>query len=934
MKSYRQALWSASAVMWSALLSHVAVAAGPAAPAVASPHAAQTAAPTLRLPRTAIPQRYALDLSLRPSDDSYQGQVEISVQIEQASDVIWMHAGRELSIEQTTLKTATATLSPRVELVGKDLVALRFAKPLEKGTAKLELRFKGKLPLAEGSSIYRERDGSDLYIYSHFEPIDARRAFPCFDEPGFKVPWQVTMHVPKEHVALTNAPMVSQTDEANGMKKVVFKETPPLPSYLLTFAVGPFGVVDAGTAGKKNTPVRIVTLRGHEKEATYAAKVSGNLLSLLEDYFGIPYPYDKLDQIAVPGLRGAMEHPGLITYGQWLIQIKPEEETVRGRQIFATVAAHELGHQWAGNLVTLSFWDELWLNESLATFLESKIVGRFEPQWREVQNRVQRRQHAMSADSLITARKIRQPIESSDDIVNAFDGITYAKGGSVLEMFESWMGESLFAAGLSRYMREHSHRNGSAQDLIGAWTQELADAATKAKTPEEAEELKRKSSQLAPAIQSFLDQPGLPLVSASLACDKGVAKLSLSQTRYLPLGTVGQAEEIYKVPVCLRYSEQGKEQRMCKLLDGKQADWTLPGVACPDYVVVNADALGYYRVQYSPQLLSALTERAFFGKGAAKGVAKGAQKGAGQPALSEGERIALIGDQSALMRIGRVPADSVLALATAAASDESRHVVGIAAGVFSGLERVVPEAQQLAYQKHIVATFGRKQKELGILAKPKEDDNVKLLRGVLIRLVGGEGADKALIAEATSLCRKWLGNRSSVDPETVRLALAVAAEHGDASLFDALWQAAKAEPDRNQRTLLLGALGSFRNPQLAQRGIDLVLKGDVAISEAMPLLWGPTGYAKTRRLPFEFVKAHFEDLVAKLPKDAGARLSAMAGGLCSEAERSEAETFFTGRSTKYTGGPRNLKQTIERINQCAAFEKAQSASISSFFRSR
>lgn len=924
MKSCRHVLWSASVMMWSALLSP-AFAAAPSPAAVSAP---ATPAPTLRLPRSVIPQRYALDLSLRPSDDVYQGQVEVAVQIEEASDVIWLHAGREISIEQTTLTIGSTAQSPRVELVGKDLVALRVAKPLSKGSAKLTLRFKGKLPLAEGSSIYRERDGSDFYIYSHFEPIDARRAFPCFDEPGFKVPWQVTMHVPKEQVALTNAPMVSQQEEANGMKKVVFKETPPLPSYLLTFAVGPFGLVDAGSAGKKNTPIRIVTLRGHEKEAAYAAKVSGRLLSLLEDYFGIPYPYDKLDQIAVPGQRGAMEHPGLITYGQWLIQIKPEEETVRGRQIFSTVAAHELGHQWAGNLVTLSFWDELWLNESLATFLESKIIGRFEPKWREEQNRVQRRQNAMNADSLLSARKIRQPIESSDDIVNAFDGITYAKGGSVLEMFESWMGESLFISGLSRYMREHAHRNGNAQDLIGAWTQELADAATKAKTPAEAEELKRKSSQLAPAIQSFLDQPGLPLVSASLACDKGVATLSLAQTRYLPLGTVAESQEIYQVPVCLRYSEKGNEQRICKILDGKQAQWTLPKVACPDYVVVNADALGYYRVQYSPQLLSALTERAFPTKGSGKGVAKGT----GQRALSETERVALIGDQAALLRVGRVPAESVLSLATAAASDESRHVVGIAAGVFAGLERVLPEAQQLAYQKHIVATFGRKQKELGLVAKPKEDDNVRLLRSVLVRLVGGEGADRALIEEATALCRKWLGNRSAVDPETVRLALAVASEHGDATLFDALLQAAKAEPDRNQRTLLLGALGSFRNPQLAQKGIDLVLKGDLAISEAMPLLWGPIGYAKTRRLPFDFVKAHFDELVAKLPKDAGARLSAMAGGLCSEAERAEAESFFGSRSTKYTGGPRILKQTIERINQCAAFEKAQAASITAFFR--
>jgi len=858
-------------------------------------------------------------LTVRPSEEAFSGQIDISLQVEEGKDVIWLHASRELTIEQSSLKTSAGELTPRVELVGKDLVALRFAKPLTVGAATLRLRYRGRLPMAEGSGLYRERDGMDQYVYSHFEPLDARRAFPCFDEPSFKVPWQVTMHVPKEHVALSNAPAESEQDEAGGMKRVTFKPTLPLPSYLMAFAVGPFGVVDAGKAGKKGTPIRIVTLRGHDKEAGYAARTAGQLLSLLEDYFGIPYPYDKLDQIAVPGQRGAMEHPGLITYGQGLIQIRPTEETVRSRHSFSAVAAHELGHQWAGNLVTLAFWDDLWLNESLATFLESKIMGRFNPEWHEVQGRVQRRQGAMHADSLISARKIRQPIESSDDIVNAFDGITYAKGGSVLEMFESWIGEKQFAAGLSRYMREHSHRNGSAADLLGAWTQELADEAARTKDPAAATDLRNRSTQLTSAMQSFLDQPGLPLISASLTCSGGAAKLSLAQTRYLPMGTVSEAQEVYKVPVCLRYPGSKGEQRLCQLLDGKQAEWTLPQTSCPDYVVVNADAIGYYRVQYAAPLLKALKERGF-------------AAGAKQKVLSETERISLLGDQAALMRVGRVPAEEVLTLATVAAKDESRHVLGTATGVFSGIERLVPPALLASYQRHIVTAFGARQKQLGLVGKPSDDDNTRMMRSVLTHLVGGEGADKGVISAATALTKKWLANRSSVDAESIRLAIGIAAEHGDAALFDALLQAAKAEPDRNQRGMLMGALGGFRDPKLAQRGIDLVLKGDFAINEALPLMWGPSGNPGTRRLPFEFVKAHFDELVAKLPKDSGARLAGMAGSLCSEAERQDAESFFTGRSTKYTGGPRILKQTIERINQCAAFDKAQSASVAAFLK--
>lgn len=919
MKSRRRSLLSLSCVSLSLLCSHATLAA-PAVPPSTAPAQATQTAPFLRLPKGATPTRYALDLTLRPSDDKFSGQIEIALQIDEAKDVIWLHGSRELTIGDTVLKTAQGDLSPKVDLVSKDLIALRFAKPLSVGSASLKIRYQGKLPLAEGSGLFRERDGQDFYIYSHFEPLDARRAFPGFDEPGFKVPWQVTMHIPKEHTALSNYPVESEQEEAGGMKRVQFRQTLPLPSYLMAFAVGPFGVVDAGKAGKKGTPIRIVTLRGHEQEAAYAAKTSGQLLSLLEDYFGIPYPYEKLDQIAVPGQRGAMEHPGLITYGQGLIQIRPTEETVRSRHAFASVAAHELGHQWSGNLVTLAYWDDLWLNESLATYLESKIVGRFQPEWREVQNRVQRRQGAMFADSLITARKIRQPIESSDDVVNAFDGITYAKGGSVLEMFESWIGEKQFAAGLSRYMREHSHKNGTAADLIGAWTKELSDAAAQSKVPAEAEDLRQKSAQLPAAIASFLDQPGLPLISVSLACSGGSAKLSLAQTRYLPMGTASEAKEVYKVPVCLRYRDgsKGAEQKMCKLLDEKQAEWTLQSASCPEYVVANADALGYYRVQYSAPLAKAIKDRGF-----------GNSK---QSILSEMERISFLGDQSALMRIGKAAAEDVLQLATLAAKDESRHVLGTAAAVFAGVELFVPDALRPQYQKRIISTFGARQKQMGLVAKPQEDDNTKMMRGVLARLVGGEGAEKSVVADATQLAKKWLANRSSVDAETIRLALGIAAEHGDSALFDTLYQAAKAEPDRNQRALLLNALGGFRNPQLAQRGLDLVLKGDFSLNESMVLLWGPMGNPSTRRLPYEFVKAHFDELVAKLPKDSGARLAGMAGALCSDTDRAEAETFFSGRSTKYVGGPRILRQTLERISQCAALKAAQTDSVANFLK--
>jgi alanyl aminopeptidase len=343
-------------------------------------------------------------------------------------------------------------------------VGLRFASQQKPGQAHLRLYYRGKLLRHEGVGLFNEHDGDDDYIFTDFEPFDARRAFPCFDEPAYKVPVRFILDVPEQHLATTNAAIEyehklgTQLSRQLGakpgveLKRVVFRRTAPLPTYLWALAVGPFGVVDAGKGGSRHVPLRILTLRGREEQGRYAASVTAPIISLFERYTGVPYPYDKLDQVAVPNQSHAMENPGLITYGQRSILIGKEDDTAAARRRFAKVCAHELAHHWTGDLVTLNYWDETWLNESFASFLGSKITEQFKPEWDERLDRLMRREDAMSADSLVSARRIRQPITTSDDIVNAFDPITYAKGQSVLTMIESWVGPSVFQRGLHRYL--------------------------------------------------------------------------------------------------------------------------------------------------------------------------------------------------------------------------------------------------------------------------------------------------------------------------------------------------------------------------------------------------------------------------------------------------------------------------------------------------
>src|SRR5581483_1389680 len=300
------------------------------------------------------------------------------------------------------------------------------------GAARLHLEYDGKISTRDSAGIFRARDAGENYLFTQFESIDARRAFPCFDQPNFKTPWQLTLHVPHPDTAISNAPQVSETVETGGMKKVVFAVSKPLPTYLIAFAVGPFDIVDAGRAGKNRIPVRIITPKGKAHQAKYAAEVTAAIIDRLEKYFGIPYPYEKSDQVAIPVTYGfgAMENAGMVTYGQTILLSDPALDTPQRQREYATDAAHELAHQWFGDLVTPLWWDDIWLNEAFATWMEMKIVAQWKPEWHTRLDNMGPKFGAMRSDSLVSARRVRQPIESVNDIANAFDGITYEKGAA------------------------------------------------------------------------------------------------------------------------------------------------------------------------------------------------------------------------------------------------------------------------------------------------------------------------------------------------------------------------------------------------------------------------------------------------------------------------------------------------------------------------
>ena len=370
------------------------------------------------------------------------------------------------------------------------------------------------------TGIFRQKTGDDWYAFTQFEATDARRAFPCFDEPSYKVPWRLALTIPKGDIAVSNTPVAKEVSAGDGLRTVIFEETKPLPSYLVAFGIGPFDVVDAGRAGIKHTPIRMIVPRGQASEARYAVETTGQILALLEKYFGTPYPYAKLDNLVIPQTVrfGAMENAGLITCNERILLAKPAEETADFKRGWASVCAHETAHQWFGDLVTLAWWDDTWLNESFATWMSRKIVEQWKPEWDTPVSNVAARAGTMEGDSLATARKIRQPIESKGDIDNAFDNISYGKGAAVLAMFEAWVGPEKFQKGVRRYLGEHAFGNATYKDFLNALEAEGGAGVGK-------------------AFATFLDQPGVPLVSLDLVCGSG-APPALSGNLYGAEGVV------------------------------------------------------------------------------------------------------------------------------------------------------------------------------------------------------------------------------------------------------------------------------------------------------------------------------------------------------------------------------------------------------------
>jgi len=834
-------------------------------------------APTLRLSRNVMPVAYRASVRVDPAQPTFTGEVAIDVRIDQPTALIWLH-GRDLEVESAAAVQGTTRVPLAAAAEGTDLLGLRADRVLS-GAWTLELRYRGQQEDKASTGLFRQHDGGDWYAFTQFEAVYARRVFPSFDEPDRKTPWQLTLEVPSALTAIANTRPVREAPAADGWKRITFAPTRPLPSYLVAFAVGPFEIADAGSS-RTGVPIRILAPRGKRAHAALAVEVVPRALALLEDYFDFPYPYDKLDFVPIPVTVGfgCMENPGLVTCVGDAMLFDPATQTPGDRRSIAGAAAHELAHQWFGNVVTMAWWDDIWLNEGLATWVQGRIMHAIDPRPDDGFRLADAHGAALRADRLATARAVRQPIASADDIYTVFDGVSYGKAGAVMAMVEHWLGPAVFQQGVRAYLRKHADGNAVTADFLAA----LAEA----------------SGRDVSGISTFLDQPGAPHLRIGLRCDRGTPPVvTVAQSRYLPPGaaTPAVAATPWSIPICIAHDRGGKRGETCALIAEATAEIALDTPACPRWLMPNAGGVGHYRMTLTPELVAQAT-------------------GPGWSHMTPVERVVLAGDLEQMIRAGELDVASGMALVPRLLRDGNRAAIEQAAQL-AGNRRFVPEARMAAYDRWLVKTFGAEARRLGWVRKPGEALDLGRRRSSVVPLVA-EAGDRALVREALRLAARWREL-----PRDGRTAVLRAAVRADGAVFDRLLADVRAEPDRETRGDLYSALTATRDPDRVAQVLGLLFDDTIDVREVMYVPFS-FGREPERTQAEAYVREHVDALLARLPvggtTGSMSVYAAMFTSACDPARRDEIVRFVTATFAGLTGGARDVAQRIESMDQCIA----------------
>jgi puromycin-sensitive aminopeptidase len=849
-----------------------------------------------RLPPHVRPERYTIHLAPRLDDWTFEGDERVTLHLDRAVRQIELHAV-ELEISSAEATVGRRRLPARVAYrPTRETVVLRFAEPLPAGRVTLHLAFRG--PIGTGlRGLYRAEAEGRRYAFTQFEATEARRAFPCFDEPAFKARFAMSVTVPADLVAISNGRPVEETaGPSAGTKTVRFAPTPPMSTYLVALAVGALEATEVAP-GRGGVPVRVWTVPGKTALGSFALEAGVASHARLERYFGVKYPYGKLDLLAVPDFEaGAMENSGAIFFRETALLCDAATASVAAKKRIALVVAHEIAHQWFGNLVTMEWWDDLWLNEAFATWIEFRTIDDWRPDWDIWVDFQQEKAAPFSTDALASTRPIHAPVKSAAQASEMFDAITYEKGAAVLRMLENYLGPPTFRDGVRRYIRAHREDNATANDLFGA--------------------LEEASGRRVRAIaRDWIDQPGFPLLRVAAANGGARPHFRLEQQRFYadPRRADGDGQR-WRIPVVLRYAAGSRPHEQRALLAAERANVTLEAPGHPRWLYGNAGESGFFRVLHDPTTFAALMQNLY-------------------RALDPAERVGLVGNQWALARAGHIEIDEFLTFLDAFRGETDRSVVESIVDRLSAVDAYLVEpADRTAFAAYVESLFGPQLAELGMAPAANEADDRRLRRVAVVQALGRMARLPAVVAEAERGLERYWGDTNAIDPNLVNSFIAIAAQQGDQARFERY--VARMEEDINpqDRQAHLMGLGTFEAPPLVQRALELSLTPAIRTQDVGLLLARLLGNRAGKFDAWAFVRAHWDGVEKRLPPFPRRRLVSATSSLATAEARREVEEFF--RTHPVEGAERTLQQTLEQLDLLVAFRARAAPRLQAWLAAR
>ena len=769
-----------------------------------------------------------------------------------------------------------------------------FPKELPAGKVSLAIQYSGVLN-DKLRGFYLSKTKTRNYAVTQFEPTDARRAYPSFDEPALKATYDISLVVDASDTAISNTNIISdEPGPTAGKHTLRFATTPKMSTYLVAFLVGDFKCTDGKSDG---VPIRACSTPDKVELTKFALESAKYVLHYYNAYFGIKYPMPKLDMVALPDFEaGAMENFGCITYRETDLLVDSRTGDIPEKKRVAVVVAHEMAHQWFGDMVTMQWWDNLWLNEGFATWMETKPLAEWKPEWNFRQDDAQDLDQTLNLDAQKTTRTIRATANTPDEINEMFDGIAYGKAGAVIGMVEHYLGPEVFRQGVHNYLQAHLYANATAEDFWNAQTANSHQPVDK-------------------IMSSFVTQPGVPLLTLSERQASGVpvaqSRFFLSSTATAGLTATAeltatdgknQQDHHWTVPVCLKTSDKP----ICRVTP-EDSSLPLPMDVGLPMLYANAGGKGYYRTLYTPQQYSAIVAKA-------------------ETALTPPERIGLLGDRWALVRSGQATVGGYLDLVLALKQDPNAAVLDL---VHRQLEKVdsdiATDEDRAEFAAVVRRQFGPVYAALGSPVKGEPFDRQQL-RGTLFEMLGA-ARDPAVLAQAQQLTTRIFAVENkkdkTLDATLSDSAVLVSASNGDAALYDKLLAVSRNSGDPGEKTDALRTLGRFRDTALVKRTLDYLVSGEVRNQDAWIVLVALLRDRATRDQTWDYMQKNWDKVHAQLTVSSGAEVVRATGNFCTLRQRDEVIDFFA--THKIEASERTLAKAVDSINDCIQLRSSQEA---------